>query len=171
MEKAVRWLEQAATAFAGLCVIIIMLVISYDAIARYLLHAPLPWAFDLVTYYLMIVAIYFALSPTFRHGDHLNIDIFQMMLPRRVRVWTDFVCTLLAAAAFAVITYGTWMNVVEAYENNEFLPGIIVWPAWLSHLPVPIGTALIFLRLAHHSYMLARFGEDPFIEEASELQE
>jgi TRAP-type C4-dicarboxylate transport system permease small subunit len=171
MENIVRWLEQAAMGFAVLCVTIIMFVISYDAISRYLLNAPLPWAFDLVTYYLMIIAIYFALSPTFRDGDHLNINIFQVMFTKRIRAWTDIVFSLLAAAAFAILAYGTSLNVIEAYETNEFLPGIIIWPAWLSHLPIPVGTALLVLRLAHHVYMLARFGEDTSIEEPSELQE
>ena len=77
---------------------------------------------------------------------------------------------LLAAAAFAAIAYGTAHNVYEAYVQREFLPGYIVWPAWLSHLPMPIGAALLVVRLLHHAFMLARNGTDPEVAAAGAEQ-
>ena len=76
----------------------------------------------------------------------------------------------MGAAVFAIIAYGTWQNTMEALHRNEFLPGVIVWPAWLSHLPVPIGAALFALRLLLHAYTLARHGSDPEVHTHSESE-
>lgn len=164
MELVIRRLEQVAMGIAVLCMVIIMLTISYDAIARYVFNSPLPWAFDLVTYYLMITAVYGALASTFTHGDHVAITLFQPMIPRRLRIVIESVCSVLVAIVFLVIAYGAGHATHEAYLRNEFLPGYIVWPAWLSQLPVPIGCALLALRLLHHGWTVFRDGEDPHVQ-------
>lgn len=163
MDTVIRRLEQAAMAVAGLCVVAMMLIVCHDGVGRYLFGTPLQWAFDVVTYYLLVTAAYLALSSTYQQGDHISIGLIQAMLPRRVRVGANIVCSLLAVVLFGAIAYATGMHAVEAYQGKEFLPGIIMWPAWLSILPIPIGTALLVLRLLHHSIMLARQGDDPFV--------
>lgn len=163
MHKLIRWLEQGAMAVAIVCVASIMLIVSVDAIGRYVFKAPLPVTFELVTFYLLITAVYMALAATYRQGDHINIDLLQTRMSPRWRAGFDIVCSLLAAAVFALIAYGTWQHMVDAYRGREFIPGIIVWPVWLSYLPIPLGTALLVARLLHHSATLARHGTDPHV--------
>ena len=158
-------------ALAMLCVFLIMLIVTYDAVSRYAFNAPLSWAFELVTYYLMVIAVYFAVSSTFTHGDHVNISLFSDMMPRRPRASVECVWSLMAAAVFAVIAYGTWENTLSAFRRDEFLPGIIVWPAWLSHLPIPLGAGLTALRLVLHAWTLATRGEDPAVLSPQEPME
>ena len=157
-------------AIAVTSVVAMMLVVSYDAISRYAFNKPLPWSFELVTYYLLVTAIYFAIGSTFRHGDHVNIDLFLSNMPTKLRRVFGIVNALLAAAAFAIIAYGTSHSVYEAYVQREFLPGYIVWPAWLSHFPIPIGATLIALRLLHHAFTLARIDVDPEVVAAGAEQ-
>jgi TRAP-type C4-dicarboxylate transport system permease small subunit len=164
VQKIIRRLEQVEMAVAAICVVTIMLVVSADALGRYIFKAPLQVTFELVTFYLLIAAIYFALSETYRHGDHINIDLIHANLPKRIRAWVDIVCSALAAVVFAVIAYGAWRHMIEAYVHKEFIPGYIVWPVWLSYLPIPLGAALLVIRLLHHIGVLARRGEDPDIE-------
>jgi TRAP-type C4-dicarboxylate transport system permease small subunit len=163
VERAIRLLENAAMAVAIVCVVVIMLVVSADAISRYAFNAPLPVTFELVTYYLLIAAIYLAMSATFRRGDHINIDLIQNHLPAGVRRWADIVSSLLAAFVFTLVAYGALTHAIEAYVRKEFMPGYIIWPVWLSYLPIPIGAAVLVLRLLHHSLMLAGPGADPFV--------
>jgi TRAP-type C4-dicarboxylate transport system permease small subunit len=163
VHKLIRWLEQGAMAVAVVCVASIMLVVSVDAIGRYLFKAPLPVTFELVTFYLLITAVYMALAATYRQGDHINIDLLLARMSPRWRAGFDIVCSLLAAAVFALIAYGTLQHTIDAYRGREFIPGIIVWPMWLSYLPIPLGAALLVARLLHHSATLARQGTDPHI--------
>lgn len=160
VESLIRRLEQWAMVLACACVTAMMLVVCVDAGARYLLGRPLPWSFDVVSLYLMVGASYFALSSTFRHGDHININLLHAQLSPRTRAWVDVVTSLLAAALFAGIAYTTFGKTVDAYVHKEFSPGYVMWPVWLSILPIPLGSALLVLRLLHHSLVLATRGED-----------
>jgi TRAP-type C4-dicarboxylate transport system permease small subunit len=150
-------------------VAIMMIVISYDSISRYLLNSPLPWAFQVVSYYLMIIALYFAIPSTFTHGDHVSIDLFREKFSKRVRVSLDVVWSVMSACVFGIIAYASGTAMTHAYASNEFLPGHILWPVWLSLLPIVIGTALTALRLLHHAGRLIARGGDPDVSVEAEL--
>lgn len=167
MGKVITGIERLALRIAAICVIAIMLIVSVDAASRYALHRPLPWAFDLITYYLLIAALYFAMSATFRSGDHINIDLFRNMMPRRLRNTLDVIWGLLAAGAFALIAFGAAEEMAKAYANREFLPGYIAWPAWASYPAIAIGTGLLCLRLLHHCFKLLVHGEDASVADIS----
>lgn len=168
MNSAIRFLERATLALAGLSLVAIMLVISCDAALRYAFRAPLQWSFDFVSYYPMVVAAYFPISDTYRSGDHIRIDVVQAMMPQWLRATLDVICSLLALIVFAIITHGALLESIQAFKNKEFLSGFIAWPTWLSKAAVPIGTAILVLRLAHHCLVLIARGHDPYVEEGGE---
>lgn len=170
MSKTILILERLTLALAVFCVAAIMLIVSWGAVSRYAFRAPLPWAFELITYYLLIAATYFAVSATFQQGDHINIDLFRGMMPPRLRAGLDVVWTLLAAAIFAIITYGAWSEMTHAYARNEFLPGYITWPAWVSYIPIVLGFGLLVLRLLAHALVLAIHGRDPEVLEHTDIE-
>jgi len=89
-------------------------------------------------------------------------------MPARLRAWIDVSWVLIAAVVFALITYGTGKHTLNAWINIEFIPGYIIWPAWLSHLPIPLGCALITLRLVHHAIVLIIKGADSAIDDHRE---
>lgn len=168
MEKAIHWAEQVCMAVAVLAVIVMMLVTSWDAVARYVFRAPLPWAFQLITYYLLGTALYLAISATFTTGDHINIDLFRHFIPSRIRAVIDAAWSTLAALVFAAIAWGGTTTLLHAWERSEFLPGYFVWPAWLAYLPIAFGSALMALRLAHHAARLALRGHARFVASSGE---
>jgi TRAP-type C4-dicarboxylate transport system permease small subunit len=169
LESAIRRTEQVSMGLSVLCVVALMLIVCCDAATRYLFNAPLPWASDVVTHYLLISAIYFAVSSTFKHGDHINIDLVHAKLPPAARAWVDALVTLVAACLFSIIAYAAWSHSMEALAKREFYPGYTQWPVWLSYLPIAVGSALLVLRLVHHAAVLIRRGGDPEVRLHSEV--
>ncbi|MFC4272745.1 TRAP transporter small permease subunit [Sneathiella chungangensis] len=163
MESIIRRLEQVALTITIGAMIILMIVISLDAVLRYSINSPIQWAADLATYYIMSILIYFALSPTFRSGDHIRITLISAHLPDRMKAISEFMGTTLAAIAFFIIAYGATSHAIDGFFRNEFLPGYIMWPGWLSYLPIAIGAGILCLRFIHHLYMLVKFGRDNYV--------
>jgi len=161
MQTLIRRLEQAGLALAGLCICLVMFTVSADALMRYAFRAPLQWATDLTSFYLLVGAAYLAISSTFTAGDHININLLHQRLPARLRAATDSLCALAYLAVFALVGYLAWEAATQALRNQEYMPGYIEWPVWLSYLPIPLGMAILCLRLVHHICMLLRRGEDP----------
>jgi TRAP-type C4-dicarboxylate transport system permease small subunit len=157
----IRRLERWAMWLAAGCVVLIMLVVCVDAGGRYLFRKPLPWSFDLVSNYLMVGAAWLALSSTYRHGDHISIDLLRVRLSPRVRAGVDVVTGLLALILFAAIATTNFERTYDSLVGHEYNPGYILWPVWLSFAPIPIGAALLVLRLLHHVVAMATRGEDP----------
>ena len=160
MIKLMKWLDIAALSVAALSIVVMMLIVSWDAVSRYLLHAPLVWSFEIITYYLLGISLYMAVSATFKDGDHVNIDLFRLMFPARLRNWIDVVWCLMAAFVFGLIAYAAWKAMGQSMDRNQFFPGIIRWPAWVSYVPIIVGSSLTVLRLALHSFELAVWGKD-----------
>jgi TRAP-type C4-dicarboxylate transport system permease small subunit len=167
-ESVVRRLEQACMAVAALCVTAMMLVVCWDAGGRYLFHRPLAWSFDLISNYLLIIAAWFAISGTFQRGDHIRIDLFHAKFGRRGRAAADILTAVLAFALFAGIGWASAVHAYEAWVSKDFYPGAFMWPAWLSFAPIPIGAAVLLLRLLHHIVTLVRLGEDPYVSTDAE---
>lgn len=160
MAKLTAFLEQMALGVAVTCVVIMMLIVSYDAFSRYAFNAPLPWAFDVVSYYLLSASVYLAVSATFRSGDHINIDLFRMWIRPQLRARLDAVWGIMAAGAFAIITYGCAQQAIKAFKQGSFLTGYILWPAWIPYAVIAVGCTILTLRLVVHSITLAVRGED-----------
>lgn len=171
MELFLKRLEQAGMFIAVFAMATIMILVSLDAVLRYGFNSPLRWVFEIVTYYLMVIALYFSLSATFTHGDHIGIDLLRDMMPRRLRNVLDIIWVLASAVVFGFMAYGTGHHTLSAWENNDFIPGYILWPSWLSHLAIPLGITLLVLRLVHHAIMLIVAGDDPSVEEHGDIVE
>ena len=161
MERLLRRLEQIFMAMAVICMVMVMLIVAYDAIARYAFNSPLPWAFEILTNFILIALTYFAISSTFQHGDHIGVDLFYNLMGKRARAWCDLTSAVLALALFAMVVYGTWGTTLKFADRGAVDLGYLSLPAWLSYLPVPLGAGLLVLRLLSHITALIRNGEDP----------
>ena len=160
MDRLVRRIEQIFMVLAVICMVLIMLIVACDAFGRYAINAPLPWSFEVLTNFLLIALTYFAISSTFQRGDHIGVDLFYNMMRKRGKAWCDIVSAVLAALLFAVITYGTWQNSMSLADRGAVNLGYLSMPAWLSFIPISIGSGLLVLRLVAHVITLFRMGED-----------
>jgi len=160
VKRFLSLLEGLTLGIAIVCVAMIMLVVAYDAIARYVFHAPLGWGFELITYYVLGAANYLAISATFRSGDHVNIDLFRSMMSQKFRARVDIVWSIFAALVFAFIAYGAYEEMVNAWRGKVFLPGYITWPAWAAYPPIVIGFSLSSFRLIAYALTLLIKGHD-----------
>ncbi len=161
MNTLLKRTELALSGLSVLAVIAIMLIVTADTFVRYVLHAPFSWSFELISYYLLIAAIHFAISDTFREGDHIGVDFLPKSIPPKIHVAMEMFWVTAAALVFGIISWGAFENLYYAYVDNEFFPGIIAWPVWVSYLPIAIGTAVMTLRLFLHLLSLIALGADP----------
>ncbi|MCD6680771.1 MAG: TRAP transporter small permease [Burkholderiaceae bacterium] len=144
----VRLFERAWRTAASVFLFAIMIIIVVDVVSRYLLNSPLPWAFDVVSMYLMTGLFFLMLSDTLRADEHVRVDILYAKAPARARRWMDLVSSVLALAVFAAILCTSIRTTWSSWSAGDVVAGSIPWPAWISHVFIPLGVALLVLRLA-----------------------
>lgn len=145
-------MDTAMVFIAGLMVLAMMFVTGADVIARYAFHAPIRWAFDLVTQYLLIGSFFFAFSYTLRTNENVAVDYFARNIP----VSNYHACMgagfLVSAVIFAGIAWVSALDTWEAFRNNDAMMGALIWPTWSAKIIVPIGSVALALRLLHRAF-------------------
>ena len=74
--------------------VVLVLVLTYDTVARYVFNAPPMWAYE--TSYMIGGAIaVLGWSYVHRHHGHIRIDVFYSHLSRRGKAILDVICSLI----------------------------------------------------------------------------
>src|SRR3977135_4107876 len=84
LEAFTRAVNRLFAALACLLVLVIMTAIVVQIIYRYLLDDPVAWVLD-ITIFLLVFVFFLAVSPALQSGSHIEVDMFDSMIPRRHR--------------------------------------------------------------------------------------
>lgn len=154
-EGATPWLtrlrehiERLMFGVSALSLFAMMLLVSADVIARYLLNSPLTFQFELTTDYLMVIVATLALPWAERHGAFIRLNIARRLLPPRATGYLDASNNLVAAAAFFALAWFSGVRTYEKWQAGAAIFGVIDWPVWLSLVWVPLGCFMLALRLS-----------------------
>jgi TRAP-type C4-dicarboxylate transport system permease small subunit len=151
IESAVAAVEHLASLIAACVLCGVMLIVAADVAMRYIFNRPFGWTYDLISLYLMGALFYFALSPTFAQGAHISVDVIAHRLPTYLRRALQIVIALVSAALFATIAWLAAARTLDDFQSGAATSGEILWPTWLADVLVPLGCALLTLRLIVHA--------------------
>lgn len=167
-QDLLRRIERWFMLVAGVAMISIMLIMICDVVARYLFNAPLVWAFEVLTRYLMPGLFFLSVSYALGANKHLYIEVVQRKLPGRI---AHLVLGLAYLPVTLLIGTATWMKAGATYTSwlhDEVMAGGIRWPAWTAGALVVVGLSVLALRIGltaiHHLGMsLGHRGNDPYL--------
>ncbi len=149
IDKLLSSIERVTLTVSCALTVFVMLIVSADAISRYLFNAPIGFTFDLVIMYVMPATLFFALSFTLRHGAHVNVDlIIGYMRPRRFDLLSGLLMLVALPLVLFLATEGV-ANTWRAWLAGDVTTGVYAWQMWLSEIIVPIGFGLLAARVAH----------------------
>lgn len=80
-----------------------------------------------------------------RDKRHLSLSTGSAFLEGKPEYAARILTTVVASATTAVLAYGAWIAVEVEMDSTQTLPGGI--PAWIGQLVMPVGYALIAIRL------------------------
>ena len=129
----------------GFLNVVLILVVSYEVLARFLFNHPNVWSME-TTVYMMGGMAFLGAGYTLLHGGHVKVDIFYKRWSRRTRAWIDIFTYLLLFITCAILI---WYGGNDAYESLvEGRKTESAWapPLWISQSLIPIGAILVFLQ-------------------------
>lgn len=146
------------------CILISVLVSAGNATMRK--------AFDVssnawleLQWYLFSAVFLLAAGYTLLRREHVRIDLFWNMFPRRLQLWIEVLGTIFFLMPLALVTiWLSWPIVVDKFVHGEMsgnAGGLVLWPVWVL---IPIGFVLLALQgvseLIKRSAVLAGAIED-----------
>jgi TRAP-type mannitol/chloroaromatic compound transport system permease small subunit len=85
--------EGSASLVKWICVLLII-IITFDVMMRYVFNSPTFWAFD-ISYMLLAVFASFGFGYVQYHRGHARIDIFSNMFSTKMKLWIDITFTII----------------------------------------------------------------------------
>lgn len=132
------------------CVILVMVMV-YEVVARYVFNAPTIWAYETAMMLGVTIAI-LGWPYTHRHHGHVRVDVIYTHLPPRGKAIIDVVCYLfLFFPLLFLLIYAAGVRAVFAWSLGEVLTeGYWYPPASPIRTLVVIGLFLFALQGAAH---------------------
>ncbi|MBV1897284.1 MAG: TRAP transporter small permease [Rhodobacteraceae bacterium] len=149
ISAALALLETGLAIISGAALAAIMMIVVVDVIMRYVLSAPLSWSYDLIGLYLVVAVFFFSLSDTMHHHGHISIDLFQHMIPHRLRHALLSVGYLFSTVIVAMIGWQAWLRFMIAYSADDRIAAVVPWPTWIAYSIVTLGSLVLALRCAY----------------------
>lgn len=144
LDKAIKTLTTIATWIAGLCIILIVFIVSYEVFMRGLFDAPTEWSLE-ISGYLLIVSGFLGLAAALADDKHIKVDLLTSYLPGNVNRTLGVIVSF-AGLLFCVFLfiYGFEM-MVSSYTLGRTSTSTLRIPLYLPQIAVPLGALLITL--------------------------
>lgn len=143
--KLLATTEKACDMLAGVMVLVVTAAVMAQVVGRHVAQA-MPGVLEGIQ--LLLVAITFlGLAYTQSHYAHIRMEFVIDNLPPGWRRRAELVSLLLSLAVFMLITYVGGAKAYESWRMNDTSMGLIAFPLWPSKAFVPVGSALLCLRL------------------------
>jgi TRAP-type C4-dicarboxylate transport system permease small subunit len=140
-------IESLSQVIGYVALFMMMLLITVDTAGRYFFNQPIHGAFEITEDYLMVMVVFLGLSYSYKKGEHIKIDLLYRHFPNKVKSIVDCLGLLLTAVLFSLITYQGYSLTFEAWVQKQYIFGVISLPSFLSYIWVPVGSAVLTIRL------------------------
>ena len=140
--RAMDWLHRACVVAAGICLIIITLIIPWGVFTRYILNSASSWP-EPTAILVMIWLSFLSAIVCYREHLHIGVGMVPNMLegPARQALGVAVELCMLAANLF-LLWYGIKLCIATSAQSIAEFPAVSVG---VSYLPVPIGGAITTL--------------------------
>ena len=157
LEAFTRAVNRAFAATACLLVLVIMTVIMIQIVYRFVLDDPVAWVLD-ITIFLLVFVFFLAVAPALQSGSHIEVDMFDSLIPKRHHKTVRLIGKLLTVGFGAIFLWyvaAFYEDIVEVDEVSFTM--LIVQLKYLYWIG-PLGAAQFLLTAI---VLLIRFWRDP----------
>ena len=163
LNRVLGILERIFVFAAGASLILMMLLTTFDLLARKFLDFSIPSLYEFTEDYLMVSLVFLTLSYVYLVGGHVRVTLFEKFFPPRVNAAWRRIHKAMAFVLFVLIAVKGWEAAVEAYRFNEMSNSLLAYPLAPALMMVPIGSEMLCLRI------LQSFFDDSTQEDSHEM--
>ncbi len=144
--RALLVIEYALVSVSALVILFVMAFVGAEVIMRYAVNAPIPGHLELSE--LMMPAIVFlALSYTQSVRGHVGMDLVLDALAPSVRRRAQMVVLLVSVFICSVLAYFSVKNTIQLWLYDDVTMSPPYFKTWPTAAAIPLGYALISLRM------------------------
>lgn len=168
MGRPLKIWNLAENTIVGLLTAAALAIALYDMAARIVGPRFVTGVSEELIVYLIIWALFIAASTLTHENRHVRADILLLALPQRGRRAVEVVNALVGLAFVAVLLPFAFDAAYEAWDFGDVSVGTLRFPLWIYSACLPVGCALLILRLLHKIYRLVWRFSPELLDEAGD---
>jgi TRAP-type C4-dicarboxylate transport system permease small subunit len=157
--KALDWVEDILAWIAGICIVAMMLAISYSVIARFVFNAPQPAVIEL-SGYLLLYTTFLGVPWLLRNDGHVKVDLLISKLGPRARRVFDTVTSVFGLVVALVLLWRGVLVTIDFYARGMKVFNILATPQYILLAVIPVGSLLLAFEFGRRMYRFARGREE-----------
>lgn len=127
----------------AVAVVVMMLHISADVLARNLFRWSIPATADLVARYYMVTLAFLPLALLELKGGMISVELTEFMLSARAVRLSDAAMAILGAAVYGLLTWVTWRSGMQNMRSGTYVELVnLKLPVWHSYFLPSLGFGL-----------------------------
>lgn len=143
LDLAAQFAAKALLWLGCLAIGLMAIHVTVDVLLRSFVAQGIQGTTEIVAFYYMVAAVCLPLAWIERRDEHINVEMLYRALPNRGKRLLLLLGSLASASFFAIFTWRSWLDGVNAYSTNETMMGfaaIVIWPA---RFILPVSFALV----------------------------
>ncbi|MBE0531445.1 MAG: TRAP transporter small permease subunit [Rhodospirillales bacterium] len=144
MTKFVHWANRHLAGFTGWLMVVMMLLLIADVIARGA-GAPLQGMAELSVFVMMIV-VYLGFARCEEKGEHVSLEFALNVMPLRARLLMLAISQLIAVVTICLLFYGVVTDAWSSFLTNSAIEGTIEIPLWPTKFVMVVGMVFFVLQ-------------------------
>ena len=161
IRDSVRRLNLALAFLAGVSLLALAGVTTYEVVMRYLFNAPTSWSLE-ISEYLLVFCIYFGMAYTTQTGAHVSVPLFYSRVSKRAQRIFDAITSILLFIFWIILLWQTLGIAIGYLIRNVRSETMLSTPLFYPMLLVVIGsfTSSVQAILAIHDTFNRLRGKD-----------
>jgi TRAP-type C4-dicarboxylate transport system permease small subunit len=145
LEHVAKVLSKLTGLIGALSLLGAALITTEGVVVRKVLGWSTIWQTE-ASVFLLMYACFVGAAFAQMHEHHLNIDLFIIYLPPRVRQTLLVIAGILTCLICLVIVVYAWPMWIEAVSRNDHSESLWGPPLWIPYLFLPLGISLVLLQ-------------------------
>jgi TRAP-type C4-dicarboxylate transport system permease small subunit len=146
--KGVAKISSALGVVAMTVCFVMMILMTADVVARYILKSSIPGTYELTENFLVII-VAFSFAITQMERRHIRVDVLTNIMPPKVRYIVDAICMIVSAAFIGMCAYAQILQTIAARESG-IVSTVLNIKLWPFNFCLAVGVVIFFIVVCVH---------------------
>jgi TRAP-type C4-dicarboxylate transport system permease small subunit len=138
-------LIRALAVIAGVLLVTMALVVSYNVLMRYFIGKPPVWVTE-ITEWILLYATFLAAAWVLKEDGHVKIDVVLIRLSQKNQYVLSVVVCVLGILTCGFFAYHGAKAVYSLYKRDVIMMGMILMPKYILVAVIPLGILLSLIQ-------------------------
>lgn len=136
---------------AGVLVIAMMFIMSYESIMRYFFHAALGWAVE-VSEYIIFLITFLGAAWLLKMGRHVRVDVVVNLLGTKSQALLNIATSVLGAIICLVIAWFGAASTLDHFQRGVPVVKTLAFPKFTLLLFISLGSFMLSIQFLRQTY-------------------